>query len=390
MPSTQGIRAGRAFVELFADDSKLVRGLRAAEKKLKAFGQGIRNLGLKVLGIGAAILAPLAASAKLFSGYGDQVAKMANGVVKVRNGNRTHAHALRGNYIKDAYRHLCDYPNHAQRPRFHVDHRLGMLHESGKYKVYAPSPWLIGQANGRSDIAGTDFSLRFWSDGPWQQKQPDELPPFVAVIGLHRSGSSALAGVLHKLGIHLGNQLGGYEPTGGFEAITLAHLCERAYPFPSTSLAVPRKQLVNELRSFIDEKRREAFFKNTIAGGKYPHLCALGNELRESCGAPRNLRVIHTSRPLDESITSLKKRSARESDWLHITDDQAEAVQRWLWERKTTFLAEVEHLTIEFDDLRANPTGQIERIIEYLGIEPTDTQIASAIGQVRTESSVAA
>jgi len=77
LPPTQGIRAGRAFVELFADDSKLVRGLRAAEKKLKAFGQGIRNLGLKVVGLGAAILAPLAASAKLFSGYGDQVAKMA-------------------------------------------------------------------------------------------------------------------------------------------------------------------------------------------------------------------------------------------------------------------------------------------------------------------------
>jgi len=72
-----GIRAGRAFVELFADDSKLVRGLRAAEKKLKAFGQGIRNLGLKVIGLGAAILAPLAASAKFFSSYGDQVAKMA-------------------------------------------------------------------------------------------------------------------------------------------------------------------------------------------------------------------------------------------------------------------------------------------------------------------------
>lgn len=81
MASTQGnsggIRAGRAFVELFADDSRLVRGLRAAEKKLKAFGQGIRNLGLKMIGIGAAIVAPLAASAKLFSGYGDQIAKMA-------------------------------------------------------------------------------------------------------------------------------------------------------------------------------------------------------------------------------------------------------------------------------------------------------------------------
>ncbi len=39
MPSRPGaIRAGRAFVELFADDSKLVRGLRAAERKIKAFG----------------------------------------------------------------------------------------------------------------------------------------------------------------------------------------------------------------------------------------------------------------------------------------------------------------------------------------------------------------
>lgn len=77
MASAQGIRAGRAFVELFADDSKLVRGLRAAEKKLKAFGDSIRNLGLKMVGLGSAMLAPLAASAKLFGGYGDSVAKMA-------------------------------------------------------------------------------------------------------------------------------------------------------------------------------------------------------------------------------------------------------------------------------------------------------------------------
>jgi len=307
-----------------------------------------------------------------------------NGIVKVRNGNRTHAHALRGNYIKDAYLHLTNYPEHAQRPGFHVDHRLGMLHDSGRYKVYAPDPWLVGQANGHSDIAGADFSLRFWSGEP---RDSQTLPPFVAVIGLHRSGSSALAGVLHKLGVHLGNQLGGYEPTGGFEAVTLAHLCERAYPFPSTTLAVPREQLMRELRDFIHEKRREAYWKNTITGGKYPHLCAMGDELREICGDA--LRVIHIDRPIDESIHSLKKRAAKETGWLRITDDQAEAVQRWLWERKTAFLAEVEHLTIEFDDLRTNPATQIERIIDHIGVEPTDTQIASANSHVRTESPAA-
>ncbi|MCC7409961.1 MAG: hypothetical protein IT442_17980 [Phycisphaeraceae bacterium] len=70
------IRAGRAFVELFADDSKLVRGLRAAEAKLKAFGAGVRNLGLKLAALGAAIVAPLVASTKVFAKMGDDLAKM--------------------------------------------------------------------------------------------------------------------------------------------------------------------------------------------------------------------------------------------------------------------------------------------------------------------------
>ena len=77
MASTQGIRAGRAFVELFADDSKLVRGLRRAQKKLKAFGQSIRAMGLKIAGLGAAVLAPMLGAAKAFGAMGDQVAKMA-------------------------------------------------------------------------------------------------------------------------------------------------------------------------------------------------------------------------------------------------------------------------------------------------------------------------
>ena len=67
----------RAFVELFADDSRLVRGLRAAERKIKAFGAGIRNLGLKMAGMGTAVLAPMIGAAKAFSAMGDQVAKMA-------------------------------------------------------------------------------------------------------------------------------------------------------------------------------------------------------------------------------------------------------------------------------------------------------------------------
>jgi len=76
MPQAGAIRAGRAFVELFADDSKLVRGLKRAQAKLKAFGEGVRNLGLKLAGLGSAIVAPLIASTKVFAKMGDDLAKM--------------------------------------------------------------------------------------------------------------------------------------------------------------------------------------------------------------------------------------------------------------------------------------------------------------------------
>jgi hypothetical protein len=77
MATAQGIRAGRAFVELFADDSKLVRGLRKAEQKLKAFGDSIRNLGMKATALGSAILAPLGAAAKSFADMGSRMWDMA-------------------------------------------------------------------------------------------------------------------------------------------------------------------------------------------------------------------------------------------------------------------------------------------------------------------------
>ena len=43
MASAQAIRADRASVEPLADDSKLARGLRRAERRLKAFGASGSN-----------------------------------------------------------------------------------------------------------------------------------------------------------------------------------------------------------------------------------------------------------------------------------------------------------------------------------------------------------
>ncbi|MBX3384520.1 MAG: hypothetical protein KF864_13540 [Phycisphaeraceae bacterium] len=75
MADTRGIRAGRAFVELGVSD-KLSAGLRRAQKRLEAFGQGLRSAGTRLAGIGAAAVTALLGSVKVFSNMGDVLDKM--------------------------------------------------------------------------------------------------------------------------------------------------------------------------------------------------------------------------------------------------------------------------------------------------------------------------
>jgi hypothetical protein len=208
--------------------------------------------------------------------------------------------------------------------------------------------------------------------------------PFVAVIGLHRSGSSCLAGVLHHLGVHMGDELTGYEPIGGFEAVGLVSLCEAAYPFPDTEPALPHDEVVARLQEHVTHVCASASRQGKqMAGGKYPHLCAMGAALRAACGD--RLRVIHIDRPLDESIASLRDRSRRETGWLHADDAQVERVQHWLWGAKQDLLQEVPHLTVAFADLLADPRREIARIVAWLELAPSEGAVARAVAHVHPE-----
>lgn len=59
--SVSAVKAGRAFIELFADMTGLERGLAKARGKLMAFSRSVSSLGLGAIKIGASIAAPLAA-----------------------------------------------------------------------------------------------------------------------------------------------------------------------------------------------------------------------------------------------------------------------------------------------------------------------------------------
>ena len=298
-------------------------------------------------------------------------------VLRPYNVNRTHAFAVHKSFFVPMYRWLTNYPEHSRHPRHHVDHRLGELHQTGRFNIYTPSRWLAGQAESHSNIKGQVMPTRYWN----RHRVTDDSMPFVAVIGLHRSGSSCMAGVLHKLGVYMGDRLGGYEPSGGFEARGLARLCERAYPFPTTTRSMDDEVLGNAMARHVAGVRASGLNRGCQAvGGKYPHLAAMGDVLTRVVGD--SLRVIHIDRPLEESVASLQARSRKASGWLAVSDEQAEAVQRFLWDRKRELLARVEHLTVRYHDLVDDPAREVERIVDFLGIDPDPRARAAAVAHV--------
>lgn len=76
MATAGGIRAGRAFVEIGADDSLLARGLRRTEARLRAFGAAIQGIGQKFVALGATAALPFVAGAKSFLDFESAMAKV--------------------------------------------------------------------------------------------------------------------------------------------------------------------------------------------------------------------------------------------------------------------------------------------------------------------------
>src|SRR5690349_21507090 len=76
MPTSNAIRAGAAYIELYTRDSRLVKGLASASKRLQAFGASVRAMGLQVVAAGTALITPLLASLKHFADAGDVLNKM--------------------------------------------------------------------------------------------------------------------------------------------------------------------------------------------------------------------------------------------------------------------------------------------------------------------------
>ncbi len=184
----------------------------------------------------------------------------------------------------------------------------------------------------------------------------------IPVLGLYRSGSTATAGILHHLGVDMGGPFWGnyYEP------YSLSERLREWWNEPFLEAQVDRAERVQAFRQWGDS--RAAYDQHSI-GCKHPLLSLCGDDLIEAWGA--ETRFIWTCRPLDESIDSIVR--------LNWWPAHAERAQRTLWEATHDFFSGTEHLRIEFADMLDNPRRQAERIIEFVGIQPTEEQLDAAV-----------
>ena len=75
--NSRNIRAGAAYIELTTQDSKLVRGLDQAQKRVKAFSKSVGEIGKRLTAVSAVAAVPLLSGLKIYADFQQQMATVA-------------------------------------------------------------------------------------------------------------------------------------------------------------------------------------------------------------------------------------------------------------------------------------------------------------------------
>uniref|UniRef100_A0A6M3K6I1 Glycosyltransferase n=1 Tax=viral metagenome TaxID=1070528 RepID=A0A6M3K6I1_9ZZZZ len=194
----------------------------------------------------------------------------------------------------------------------------------------------------------------------------DSLPTMVVVAGPNRTGTSCVAGMLHSLGVSMGEAFiptTWQNPKGYYEEATL----ER-FLFASPGRHMTAEQITEWFRAWSLQRR-----ESPMVGCKHPKLC---NMLPYMARVWPSLKVIATNRPLDDAADSLER-----AKW--GGQRRRGGLQRLYRQREADLgKLRIPVLPLEYRDIIQNPVATVEEIIWFLGITPTAEQRRAAIAHV--------
>jgi hypothetical protein len=199
--------------------------------------------------------------------------------------------------------------------------------------------------------------------------------PIIVVLGPWCGGTSAVAKVLHHLGVLMGTRfdVGVRELDDTWEDTDLSLLCRRAFSEPAGELLMDAHVLNAKLRDWAVNHRRAARIAGRRPGVKHPALCVAVDHIREAWGP---LVPIVVDRPAANVVASLNRLG-----WWTDEKERAESTARLIAARDIA-LADVATVRVDFEELRSTPAPVIRRLTDDLGLTITDAQFEAAVASV--------
>lgn len=302
-------------------------------------------------------------------------------VYRPYNVNRMHAYAIRGrDMLRQVYHHVDNTGDWTA--LHHIDHHMADLQKSIESGVYVPRRWLVAQGDGASDINGKQLGFRKFRDAE-DLARPVVSLPMVAVMGPFSGGTSAVSGVLHRLGIPMGSSFGHSDRTnwqGHYEARELGQFCRKMFEEPWMTEKVDRETRIRLLKIWAAGHCRAFQGRCTRLGGKHPSFCFMGPELQEAWNDPVFVSV---ERDPAEVANSLARR-----DWGWPLE-ACMTISRQLIAAKEQFLATTSApiIRLPYKELLRHPREAVLRLSSWLGISSSPEAMEDAIHFVNRQSS---
>jgi hypothetical protein len=201
------------------------------------------------------------------------------------------------------------------------------------------------------------------------------VEPIIVVLGPRCGGTSAVAGVLHHLGVYMGTEFSAAyrELKETWEDSGLRQLCSRAFSEPGDRLQMDASVFEAKLRNWAANHRHAARLAGRPPGAKDPCLCLAIDFIRDTWGP---IVPVVVDRPFVEVVSSLNR-----IGWLPDEQERAESTAR-LTAARDQGLAGVNSIRVDFEALRAEPAVVIRRLAEELGLEVTQAQVQAAADSV--------
>jgi tetratricopeptide (TPR) repeat protein len=199
--------------------------------------------------------------------------------------------------------------------------------------------------------------------------------PIIVVLGPWCGGTSAVAKVLHHLGVLMGTRfdVGVRELDDTWEDSDLSLLCRRAFSEPGGQLLMDAHTLRVKLRDWAVNHRRAARIAERRPGVKHPALCIAVDHIREAWGP---FVPVVVDRPAANVVASLNRLG-----WWNDEKERAESTAHLIAARDLA-LAGVETVRVDFEELRSEPATVIRRLAGDLGLKITDAQFDAAVSSV--------